>query len=125
MFSDYFRSRKLTVQEHISILEGKVALSLGILFKYQHVFPHATLQQLYFASFILYLLVYRIIIWGAAYPTYLKNSVLQNKIIHIIISTNYYNNIDLAYCQLKIVDLAKYETVKFVYSCLHNKSPSF
>jgi len=72
-------------------------------------------------------LVYKIVIWRATYPTYLKKlQVLQNKAIRIIIGANYYDNVDLAYMKLKIlkiVDLVKYETAKFVYCCLHNKSP--
>jgi len=73
-----FLKTKLTFQEHISILEGKVARSLGILFKLKHVglFPQATLQQLYFAL-IQPLLVYGI--WNSNLGSHLSYVLVPKK----------------------------------------------
>jgi len=43
---------------------------------------------------------------GSHLPTYLKKlQVLQNTAIRIIIGVNYYDNVDLAYIQLKILKI--------------------
>ena len=69
---------ELIFKQHIKIMEGKVARSVGILSKLKHFFPQNIMLQLYYAL-VHPFLSYGIIIWGATYPTYIKRlKSLQN-----------------------------------------------
>ena len=72
---------ELNFKQHIKIIKGKVARSVGILFKLKHFFPQNIMLQLYYAL-VHPFLSYGIIIWGATYPTYIKRlKFLQNRAI--------------------------------------------
>ena len=69
---------ELIFKQHIKIMEGKVARSVGILSKLKHFFPQNIMLQLYYAL-VHPFLSYGIIIWGATFPTYIKRlKSLQN-----------------------------------------------
>ena len=62
---------ELNFKQQFKIMEGKVALSVGILSKLKHFFSQNIMLQLY-CALVHPFLSYGIIIWGATYPTYIK-----------------------------------------------------
>ena len=80
---------KLNFKQHIKIMKGKVARSVGILSKLQHFFPQNIMLQL-FNALVHPFLSYDIIIWGATYPTYIKRlKSLQNRAIRAVARCHY------------------------------------
>ena len=66
--------------------------------------------------------------WGSTYLTYLsKLKTLQDKAMRSITGSHYCDDPNLLYKKLevpKIQALCRYETAKFVYSCINNQAPS-
>ena len=118
---------ELNFHEQIKVMEGKVGRSVEILNKLKQTLPQTVMLQLYYAL-VHPLLLYGIIIWGATYPTYLqKLKSLQNRAIRAIVGAHFRDSVNPYYSQLKILqidDLFKFEVAKFVYGCLHNKTPN-
>ena len=118
---------ELNFKQHIKILEGKVARSVGILSKLRHFFPQNIMLQLYYAL-VHPFLSYGIIIWGATYPTYIKRlRSLQYRAIRAVARCHYREEVKLFYNQfgiLQIDDLLKYEIAKFVHCNITNKTPN-
>ena len=85
------------------------------------------LRQLHFAL-IHSQLVYRLIIWGSTYPSYLKKlAVLQNRAILQVGSGNCYQRVTpffVLHDELKLIDLFRLKTAKFMNKFMHNKLPS-
>ena len=112
-------------KQHIKMIEGKVARSVGILSKLKHFFPQNIMLQLYNAV-VHPFLSYGIIIWGATYPTYIERlKSLQNRAIRAVARCHYRGEVKLFYNQFKILqidDLFKYEIAKFVHCNITNKS---
>ena len=83
--------------------------------------------QLYYAL-VHPLLLYGIIICGAMYPTYLqKLKYFQIPAIRTTVGAHFRDSVNTYYSQLKILqidDMFKFEVAKFVYGCLHNKTPN-
>ena len=81
--------------------------------------------QLYYAL-VHPFLSYRILIWGAIYPTYryikrLKS--LQNRAIGAVSRCHYRDQVNPYYIQFKILqidDLIKYDSAKFVHCYIAN-----
>ena len=109
---------ELNFKQHIKIMEGKVARSVGILSKLKHFFPQNIMLQLYYAL-VHPFLSYGIIIWGATYPTYIKRlKSLQNRAIRAVARFHYRDQVKLFYNQLRILqidDLLKYDIAKFIH----------
>ena len=118
---------ELNFKEHIKIMEGKVARSVGKLSKLKHFFPQNIMLQLYYAS-VNPFLSYGIIIWGATYPTYIKRlKSLQNRGIRAVARCLYRDEVKLFSNQFRILqidDLLKDEIAKFVHCNITNKSPN-
>ena len=118
---------ELNFKQHIKILEGKVARSVGILSKLKHFFPQNIMLQLYYAL-VHPFLFYGIIIWGATYPTYIKRlRSLQNRAIQAVARCHYREEVKLFYNQFRILqidDLLKHEIAKFVHCNITNKTPN-
>ena len=118
---------ELNFKQHIKIMEGKVALSVGILFKLKLFFPQNILLQLYCALEHPFF-SYGIIIWEATYPTYIKRlKSLQNGAIRAVARYHYRDQVKLFYDQFRILqidDLLKYEIAKFVHCNITNKTPN-
>ena len=73
---------KLKFQSHISLLEKKLARSVGILTKLSLFLPQKALLNLYYSLIHSQLLLYALPVWCATYKTYLiKVKRLQNKAI--------------------------------------------
>ena len=69
---------------HIKLIENKVARSIGIISKLNHLLPTITLLLLY-RTIVRPHLLYGVQIWGNTYPTYLSNLiVLQSRVLRII-----------------------------------------
>ena len=94
------------------MMEGKVTRSVGILSKLKHFFSQNIMLQLYYALVHPFLFC-GIIIWGAAYSTYIKRSKsLQNRTMRAVARCYYRDEVKLFYNQFKILqinDLLKYE----------------
>ena len=63
---------KLKFKQHIKMMQGKVARSVGILSNLKHFFTQNFMLQLYYAL-VNSFLSYAIIIWGALIPPILKD----------------------------------------------------
>ena len=118
---------ELNFKQHIKIMEGKVARSVGILSKLKHFLPQNILLQLYYAL-VYPFLSYGIIIWGATYPTYIKRlKSLQIRAIRAVARCHYRDEVKLFYNQFRILqidDLLKCEIAKFVHCKITNKTPN-
>ena len=117
---------KLKFQSHISLLEKKLARSVGILTKLSHFLPQEALLKLYY-SLIHSQLLYALPVWCATYKTYLiKVKRSQNKAIRAVTKTKYTESITPQYKKLQILkldDLFIFEIAKLMYLFIHNKMP--
>ena len=72
-------------------------------------------------------LLYGQVIWGSTFPSYLKKlNSIQNKAVKLIGRGNYLDRVTPYYSKLNILklpDLYKLETAKFVYRFMHNTLP--
>ena len=117
----------LNFKQHIKMLEGKVARSVGILTKLKYIFPQKVMLQLYHAL-VYPFLSYGLIIWGSTYPTYIKRlKSLQNQAVRAVARCHYRDDVKPYYFKFNILqldDLFKHEIAKFVYCYLTNKTPN-
>ena len=118
---------KLNFQTHIALLEKNVSRPVGIISKVKHFLPQVVLRQLYFAL-IHSQLIYGLIIWGSTYSSYSKKlAVLQNRAILLVGGGNRYQRVTpffVLFDELKLVDLFRLKTAKFMYKFIHNKISS-
>ena len=118
---------KLNFQTHIALLEKKVSRAVGIVSEVKQFLPLVILRQLYF-TLIHSQLIYGLIIWGSTDPSYLKKlAVLPNRAILLVGGGNRYQSVTPFFVlldELKLVDLFRLETAKFMYKFIHNKLPS-
>ena len=72
-------------------------------------------------------LLYGQVVWGSTFPSYLKKlNSIQNKAVKLIGRGNYVDRVTPYYSKLNILklpDLYKLETAKFVYRFMHNTLP--
>ena len=72
-------------------------------------------------------LLYGLVVWGSTFPSYLKKlNSIQNKAVKLIGGGNYLDRVTPYYSKLNILklpDLSKLETAKFVYGFMHNTLP--
>ena len=117
---------QLNFQEHIKILEAKIAQSVGILNKLKYFLPRSVLLKLYY-SLIHSHFNYGFVVWGSSYPTYLdKLNLLQNKAISIVTSSHMSTNSKPLYNKTNILPLPKFfefESDKIDYSYKFNLLP--
>ena len=107
-------------------IENKSSKSLGILYKLKPILPQNALPELYYSMVHSYVL-YGLVVWGSTFPSYLKNlNSIQNKAIkligggnHLDRATPYYSKLNI----LKLPDLYKLETAKFVCRFMHSTLP--
>ena len=117
-------SRESNPSRRICHIARGTARPCGIISKDKHFLPQVVLQQLNFAL-IHSQLIYGLIIWGSTYPSYLKKlAVLQNRAILLVGGGNRYQRVTPFFIlldELKLVDLFRSETAKFIYKVIHNK----
>ena len=76
---------QLNFKSHIDYVCGKVAKSVGVLYRLKNYVPLQTLKSLYYAFIGFPYLNYCNIIWGGTYSSHLQPLiVLQKKVIRII-----------------------------------------
>ena len=116
---------QLNFKQHIQLLESKIAKSVGILNKLQHIFPFSALV-IYFALVHPHLL-YGLPIWGSIFPTYLqKLQRLQNKALDIISNCDPKTSTTPLFYQykiLKIQDLYYLEIAKIMHQYSNKHLP--
>ena len=119
-----FINDKLNFHEHIKNLEKKVSRSVGILSKLKNYLPTHALFLLYY-TFVHSHLLYELIVWGNAYPTYLSKLItLQNKALHIVTKSGWYQNVLPLYQKFNLMNLQnlhKFETAKFIHNQINQR----
>jgi len=107
----------LTFEHHIKALELKMSRAVGIICKLKTMLLKEILLKLYYALVHPHLL-YRLLVWGSTYPSYLKKiNTLQNKAVKHIGGGKYYDRAKPFYSEfyiLKLPDLYKLEVSKLI-----------
>ena len=124
---------KLTFQFHITGVTKKVSRAIGLMYKLRHYVCKKIIINIYY-SLIYPFLIYAMPIWGASDNIYIKPLlILQKRIVRLLTFNDNYpvpagplvHTPPLFYDLkiLKIHDIFKVQTAKFVYKCLHNLNP--
>ena len=116
----------LKFDKHFSSIEHKISRAAGIISKLRHFLPTNALLNVY-CAFIHPHFLYNLLIRSSSFPSHLKKlTVLQNKAIKLIggglprdRATPFYSKLNV----LKLSDLFKLETGKFVHAHCNNKLP--
>ena len=102
---------------HISNITYKISRTVGIISKIRHYLPEKALLKIHYAQIHFHLL-YGLIIWGSAFPMYLKKLItLQNKAVKFICAAKFWDSSSPYYKRLKILKLTylyKLEVGKFI-----------
>lgn len=118
---------KLTWAGHTKHVRTKVARSVGLLSKMRHYVNANALKTIYYALVHSHL-SYGLLNWGRAYETHLKPlNVLQNKAIKYMTYSNQRTHSKPLYKRLAIlpiIELHKFEILKFMHKYQHDKLPS-
>ena len=92
----------------------------------QPILPQNALLKLYY-SIVHYRLLCGLVVWGSTFPSYLKKlNSIQNKAVKLIGGGNYLDRVTPYYSKLNILklpDLYKLETAKFVYRFMDKTLP--
>ena len=120
---------KLTFKEHINTVKSKVSKLVGLFFKLKNVFPLDVLNRLYY-SLIYPHLIYCILAWGSAKPTFLYPLImLQKRIARLLTDSAYYAHSDPLFNELKMLkikDLFIYHCQIFMHKTINlEKYPNF
>ena len=123
----------LSFRYHISALNKKISRAIGVMHKIKYFVDKRILTTLYY-SLIYPFLIYAIPIWGKAAEVYMNNIlVLQKSAVRIITGNGRNFNLGVLapssplFLQtniLKIHDIFKLQTAKFVFNCLNKISPA-
>ena len=115
----------LSFNQHITLLENKVARSVGVVSKLRFYLPQSSLIILYFSLVHTHLL-YAIPVWASTYTYLSKLKRLQNKAVRIISRISIKDKITPNYHRLEILkldDLYTLEIAKLMYQFTQNKLP--
>ena len=116
----------LSFNQHITLLENKIARSISVISKLRFYLPQSSLVILYFSLVHTHLL-YALPVWASTHNTYLsKLKRLQNKAVRIISRTSIKDRITPNYHRLEILkldDLYTLEIAKLMYQFTQNKFP--
>ena len=117
-YLDILTDSHLNFRFHLEEIENKLSKSLGILYKLKPILPQNPLFKSYYSMVHSHLL-YGLVVWGSTFPSYLKQlNSIQNKPVKLIGGRNY-SKLNI----LKLPDLYKLETAKFVYRFMHKTLP--
>ena len=119
---------KLTFKEHINTIKGKVSKLAGLFFTLKTMFPLDVLNRLYY-SLIYPHLIYCILAWGCAKPTFLHPLImLQKRLARLLTNSAYYAHCNPLFNELKMLkikDLFIYHCQIFMYKTIKlEKYPS-
>ena len=116
----------LNFRFHLEEIENKLLKSHGILYKLKPILPQNALLKSYYSMVHSHLL-YGLVVWRSTFPSYLKKlNSIQNKAVKLIGGGNYRDRVSSYYSKLNILklpDLYKLETAKFVNRFMHNTLP--
>ena len=119
--------QKLTWNEHIKLVESKIAKSIAIMYRVKHIIEPNTLLTLY-CSLVLPYLDYCSEVWGNNYNSRLNNlCIMQKRCIRLITNSGYRDHTTPLFHKLKLLnfkDLIKLKTVKLAFKANQNKLPS-
>ena len=103
---------------HIFFISTRISGAIGVLYRVKDYFPRKILKIVYY-SFIYPYLTYGIIFWGNAAKIHVNKIILlQKKAVRIINGSNYLDHTNPIFksCSLlKLPDIFKMETCKFIY----------
>ena len=118
---------QLNFKSHIDNVKSKIAKGVEILFKLNKILTSNALLMLYYALVHPHL-TYGILIWGSTYKSYLNTLQLsQNKAMRAITKQRWFDRITPIYRRLqvlKINDLYKLETAKFMHQLSDKSLPA-
>ena len=125
-FLGVFIDDRLSWEQRISHICNKISKSIGVLFRIKDQLNLNCKKILYYSMIFPYL-HYCLSIWGAACSTALKPLIiLQKRAIRIVASVGYLDPTNDIFKRLKILklnDIYKLETFKFIHSQLHSNNP--
>ena len=108
---------KLSWNQHITQLSNKIARNISVLYKLREALPHKLLLNMYY-TFIYPLFTYGINLWGNTYKSNISKLIgLQKRVIRVIHNCSYLSHTNILFKQskiLKLTDITKLETLKFV-----------
>ena len=118
---------------HISNISKKISRGIGIMYKLRPFLPLNIMKNVYY-SLIYSHILYAIEVWGSACKTELdKIIVLQKRVIRMMVYKDQYNEVpgplsssDPIFARLqtlKVVDIYKFQTCKFIFKCLNQLTP--
>ena len=117
---------KLSWRDHITKVSGSISKMVGIMCKIKYYLPSYILLTIY-NSLVLPHLMYSIIVWGNALPTYTYClNILQKRAIRQIGKASYRAHTPpLFYCNnvLTLHDLYNYQLGIFIYNYLNSQLP--
>ena len=117
---------RLTFNNHIQYMKGKISRAMGILYKCRKYLNQSTLLTLYNA-FIYPYFTYCIPVWGNTCESYLKPLFnLQKRAVRIIANAEFRAHTDPLFKNLKILNVTRLHTYfvqLFVYNYNHNLLP--
>ena len=120
--------KQLNFDNHISTVKHKISRAVGIISKLRHYLPTSAILQIYYSLIHTHLL-YGLIVWGSTYKSKLKTVIplKQSGKVNWQWSPKRFDYFPLSvYYQhgiLKLPDLFKFETRKFVHAHFKNNLP--
>uniref|UniRef100_A0A8C6NYB4 Reverse transcriptase domain-containing protein n=1 Tax=Nothobranchius furzeri TaxID=105023 RepID=A0A8C6NYB4_NOTFU len=108
----------LSWKHHLNYIKGKIAKSLGLLYKLKDILNHKALRLIY-CSLIQPYMAYCIEIWGSTFKTYIHEiKTIQKKSIRVMNKSNYYAHTDPLFLKsqiMKLEDLYYYKIMQFMF----------
>ena len=119
--------QNLNFHKHISYIKGKIARTMGILYKAKKIFGRKILLTLY-NSFIHPLFMYCVNVWGNAPSVYLDPLIkLQKRATRVIAGATYLAHTAPLFKELKILNLTNiyvYNILLIMFKYHHSKLPT-
>ena len=123
----------LSWKYHISSLTKKISRSIGIMYKLRPFLTLKVMNNVYY-SLVYSHIIYAIEVWGSAFKTDLgKILILQKRAIRLMTYNDVFpaipgpfNPTDPIFVKLKymkVQDIYKYQSAKFVFKCLNQTAP--
>jgi len=111
-FLGIYVDEKLTWNNHLNYISGKISRSLGMISRVCRILPVDILKTLYYSMIYPYLL-YCCIVWGGACTTSLhKLEVLQNRAVRLITRSPFRASSRPIFKQLNVLRLADIRQVQ-------------
>ena len=123
----------LSWNHQISSVTKKISRAIGIMYKLRDLVPLSVLMSIYY-SLIYSHIVYAIEVWGSAFKTEMdKILILQKRAVRLMTFADKLpdipgnlrpsNPIFFKLQILKVVDVYKYQLIKFIFKCLNQLTP--